>query len=109
MSIFFHTKRGDTRTAIKATLKDAKEQPVDLTNCRVKFIMTKIGGKTAKINREAIIKDAANGIVWFVFEANEVDEAGTYRAEFEVTYADGRVETFPNADYITIIISPDLN
>lgn len=107
MSPTFITKRGDTRTAIKATLKDATGQPVDLTGCQVKFIMSKQNGG-AKINRDALVQDAANGVVWFVFEANEVDEIGTFKGEFEVTYGDGRVETFPNDGYIIVQINPDL-
>jgi len=107
MSATFITKKGDTRVAIKATLLDASGQPVDLTNSSVKFIMAKQNG-TVKINRDALIQDAANGVVWFVFEANEVDEAGTFRGEFEVTYNDGRVETFPNDGYIIVQINPDL-
>jgi len=107
MSTTFITKRGDFRTAIKATLKNNSGQAVDLTSCTVKFIMADLRNRV-KINRNAIIQDAVNGVVWFIFEANEVDEAGTFRGEFEVTYADGRVETFPNEGYITIKINSDL-
>lgn len=107
MSIAFTTKRGDYRAAIKASLKDTSGQPVNLTNCTVKFVMADLRNRV-KINRNAIIQDAINGVVWFIFEANEVDEAGMFRGEFEVTYADGRVETFPNEGYITIQINSDL-
>lgn len=107
MSATFMTKRGDYRAAIKASLKDASGQAVNLTNCNVKFLMADLRGKV-KINRNALIQDAINGIMWFVFEANEVDEAGAFRGEFEVTYADGRVETFPNEGYINVQINSDL-
>ena len=107
MSTTFTTKRGDFRAAIKASLKDTSGQPVNLTNCTVKFVMADLRGGV-KINRNAIIQDAVNGIVWFIFEANEVDEAGIFRGEFEATYADGRVETFPNEGYINVQINSDL-
>ena len=38
----------------------------------------------------------------------ETDTAGVYRAEFEVMYNDGRLETFPNDGYISIQILSDL-
>jgi hypothetical protein len=108
MNATFVTKRGDYRAAIKASLKDASGQPVNLANCIAKFLMADLRGKV-KVSRDAIIQDAVNGIVWFIFEANEVDEAGTFLGEFEVTYADGRVETFPNEGYMTVRINQDLS
>ena len=34
--------------------------------------------------------------------------AGMYSAEFEVTYGDGSIETFPNSDYIRVEIIDDI-
>jgi hypothetical protein len=31
-----------------------------------------------------------------------------YSAEFEVTYSDGSIETFPNSDYIRVEIIDDI-
>ena len=100
-------KRGDTRTAIKATLKNPTGIAVDLTNASVKFIMADPYG-TVKINRTAEIQDAPTGIVWFVFEPPETSVAGTYQAEFEVTFGDGRIDTYPNDDYLNVGIISDL-
>ena len=102
-------KRGDTRTAVKATLKDAQGQAVNLTDCTVRFLMSKKGATTLIVDKGAIIHDAINGVVWYVFDAVDVAESGTMRAEFEVTYPDKRTETFPNSGYITVHIEPDLN
>ena len=33
---------------------------------------------------------------------------GTYWAEFEVTYADGAIESFPNTGHIAVVIADDL-
>jgi hypothetical protein len=41
-------------------------------------------------------------------EPGDTDTAGTYWAEFEVTFGDGRVETYPNRGYLTVNIEPDL-
>ena len=100
-------KRGDTRHAIKAVLKDASGAPVDLTGCEVKFHMAPLN-RPAVISRAAHIQDAVTGEVWFVWASGETDIAGVYRAEMEVTYQDGRKETFPNDGYISIQILNDL-
>lgn len=103
----FTTKRNDTRAAIKATLKNTDGTPVNLTGATVQFIMARSNG-VVLINRQAVVQDAPNGMVWFVFEPGETAEAGTFRAEFQVTYLDGRIETFPNIGYITVSILNDL-
>lgn len=38
----------------------------------------------------------------------DTDTAGRFEAEFEVTYADGAVETFPNDGFIVVQIGPDI-
>lgn len=100
-------KRGDTRNAIKAVLKDGTGALVDLTECEVKFHMAPLN-RSATISRAAHVEDAAAGEVWQVWAPGETDMAGIYRAEFEVIYQDGRRETFPNNGYISIQVVEDL-
>jgi hypothetical protein len=98
-------KRGDTKVNIKATLSN-ESGPVDLTDCQVRFLMS--NGKTIVIDREAIVNDALNGVVWFVFEQEDTTAAGTFQAEFKVTFPDERKETFPHSGYILVKIQNDL-
>lgn len=98
-------KQNDTKVNIKATLS-SESGTVDLTDCTVRFLMSK--RRVVKIDREAQIQDAVNGIVWFVFEQPDTSESGTFQAEFEVTFPDARIETFPNAGYILVNIQSDL-
>jgi hypothetical protein len=98
-------KRNDTKDNIKATLSN-ESGPVDLTGATVRFLMSR--RNTLKVDRQAIIQDAVNGIVWMVFEQGDTEEVGAFQAEFEVTFSDGRIETFPNNGYILIHIQNDL-
>lgn len=98
-------KQGDTRHAIRATLKTVNGVPVDLTNARIVFKMHSRYVGTL-INREATYE--GNGKVHFVFENGETDKAGMYEAEFEVTYTDGRVETFPHSGKMQIYIEKSI-
>lgn len=107
MSYDVTLKRGDTRHALKAILKDSSGSPVDLTDCSVSFRMAPFG-RSAVVNREVDIHDTAGGEVWVVWSPGETDISGVYRAEFRVTYGDGRRETFPNNGYINIQILSDL-
>jgi hypothetical protein len=100
-------KRGDTRNCIKAILKNASGDPVNLAGCSVKFHMAPLR-QPAIISRAVHIQDAAAGEVWVVWVPGETDSTGIYRAEFEVVYQDGRKETFPNKGYISLLIQNDL-
>jgi len=86
-------KQGDTRHAIQATLKNTNGDPVNLTGTTVRFFMGKVG--------QIVIENDARqtevpGEVWYVFNEGETDVPGFYNVEFRVTYADGKVETFPH-------------
>lgn len=98
-------KRNDTRDAIKATLSN-ESGPVDLTAATVRFLMSKRG--TVKVDRQAELQDAPNGVVWMTFETGDTDETGLFQAEFEVTFTDGRIETFPSDGFILVNIINDL-
>lgn len=97
----FTIKKNDTRYAMKAILKSMSGLPVNLSKCTVKFIM-------AEKEREPFIHDAINGEVWVIFQPEDTDKIGYFNAEFKVTYEDGKVETFPNDDYIKIHVSSSL-
>jgi hypothetical protein len=105
MTMAITIKRNDTRDAIKATLSNEKGV-VDLTGCSIRFIMAR--RNKIKVDKPAIIEDTLNGVVWAIFDQGDTDEVGTFQAEFEVTFPDNRIATFPNNDYLMIEIKSDL-
>lgn len=100
----FTIKKGDTKKSLYAELSNQKG-PVDLTECKVYL---RIGSLPLNNDGLCEIKDAAAGLVWYVFEQGETDQPGFYKGEFEVHYPDFRKETFPNDGYIDINIKKDL-
>jgi BppU N-terminal domain len=106
MAETFVIKQNDTKTALLVNLIDSKNKPVNLTDCTVRFIMANSTGMLFK--RLATIQDTSNGVVLVSFSPEETAKNGQMRAELEVTYPDGKIETFPNNDYINIYIMPDL-
>lgn len=102
MSEFF-IKRGDTSPGMVYTLSPA----VNLTGASVVFNMRQRNGALV-INRAAATIEDVNGVVGFTFSAAQTATAGFFDAEFEVTYADNSVETFPNYGFIAVRISDDI-
>lgn len=82
----------------------------DLSNAsKVEFFMTEDTNSDPKVSGEASIVDAANGEVRYHFSSDEVDEAGIFLAEWQVTYANGTIHTFPNTGYMRIRFDEDLS
>lgn len=104
--MIFFLKRGDTSPALQYSLLPA---PIVLTAATVRFSMRPRGSVAPSINRAvAVIEDALAGVVRYDWQVGDTALAGRYEGEFEVTYADGTIETFPNSGFIDIRIEGDV-
>ncbi len=97
-------KQGDTRQAVKATLKNEKGQVISLEHATVNFVMATLNGDML-VNRPAAVQE---GYVVFSFDPGETEQHGKMNAEFQVTYQDGREEIFPSEGYLSIEIQKRL-
>lgn len=104
----FTIKQSDTSPAIQAELKDGNYSPINLTGATVNLHM-KLLGSNVVFSRTMNIVNALSGIVNYYWEVGDTDVEGTYYVEFEVTYSDLSVETFPNTGNLIILIVPELN
>jgi len=107
----FVIKRGDLLPVITATLKDANGAAVDLTGTAVKLLMKKVGGTSAKVNATATVDPdqvTNKGKVSYAWVGTDTDTGGVYEAEWEVTFAGGKKQTFPNPEYLVVRITGDL-
>lgn len=101
----FYLKRGDTSPSLIYALDPTT---VVLTGATVRFNM-RLSNGAVKVNRAAaVIVTTSPPVVRYDWQAGNVDTAGFYEAEFEVTYAGGAVETFPNSDFIRVQITGDI-
>lgn len=103
----FKIKQNDTSPAIRATLKDSNGQVLNLIGASVKFHMKTENGRIA-VDNTATIVDDENGIVEYNWANGDTKYEGLNYAEFEVTYEDESIETFPNDGYIKIKITREL-
>jgi len=105
----FTIKQGDTAPIMEANLRQPSGAAAPLAGAAVKFYMRPRGRSTITTNSAAAVTDAANGVVQYSWVAADTQQPGAYEGEFEVTYADGTIETFPNEGYIDISIPPQIN
>jgi len=102
-------KAHDRLPSIQAVLSSGGN-PVDLTGATgVKFIMKTAQGNTIKVNTAATIVTANAGVVRYDWLAVDTDTAGSYQAEWQVTWTGGKTQTFPTTSYHTIDILADLD
>ena len=114
----FALKQFDTAPPIRATLEDGLGNRVDIQGGSVLFVMRHIRdpetgnrpgpvlfAKPANVDQ---VSDETKGDVSYDWEAGDTDIAGGYRAEWEVTFADSSVETFPDAGHLRIAIIDQL-
>lgn len=104
----FNIKQNDTSPSLQATLKDASLNPINLAGASVQFHMKGIDG-SLKVNAAMTVVDAVNGVIQYDWQDGDTDTVGSYYAEFEVTYTDDTVETFPNNTNKTIKVVRGLN
>jgi len=103
----FSIKRNDTSPSLSGTCTDASGAAIDISGATVRFHMLDTDGNTV-VDAAAVIASGSGGVARYDWVAADTDVAGGFRGEFEVTYADGTIETFPNTSYIPIRIYEDL-
>lgn len=105
----FHIKQNDTTPPLTAFLRDARDRPVSLTGATVVFHMRLASDQSVKIEDGSVsVLSATLGQVKYSFTATNTNTSGNYEGEFEVTFTDGTIETFPNDDYVKVIITDDV-
>jgi len=104
----FTIKQNDTSPALQATLQDYSGAPINLSGASVRFHMKSLDSLVV-IDAPMTLINATGGIVRYNWLSADTATSGTYYAEFEVTYSDLSIETFPNTDNIAIVITPELN
>jgi hypothetical protein len=117
MSEQFNIKQNDTLPKIGATLwrDEAKTIPMDLTSAQaVNFHMMERSQLDAAspvlvVEATAQVVDALLGKVEYTWVQVDTEDDGTYYGEFEVEWSGTDRTTWPNNDYIVIVITKDLD
>lgn len=103
----FIIKRNDLSRSLKYYLRATPAS--NFTGASGFFNMRAKDG-TKKIDRAAasLGNDAGGPFATYDWQDGDTDTEGRYEAEFEVILASGKPETYPNDDYIDVLIPKDL-
>ena len=106
LSDTFYIKQNDSAPNIKAQLKDAADNNINLSAAEaVYFHMENKTTMELYLEKEAEIVNAENGIVIYNWDRGDTSEHGTYICEWMVDWGNDIVETFPNDDYNEVVIT----
>jgi hypothetical protein len=106
----YYVKQGDTAPVAAATLLDPSGAAVSLSGAAVVFHMVD-QARAVVVNAAAIIDPdqvGNKGKVTYQWILADTDTAGIFLAEWQVTFAGGAVQTFPNLGYDTVQIDAQL-
>ncbi|MDP9301837.1 MAG: phage baseplate upper protein [Actinomycetota bacterium] len=104
-------KANDTAPRLTSTLEDRNGDPVNLSDADVRIHVREIRGATVLDDVASIdqVADGSNGSKGTVsYDFGEPLAAGGYHYEWEVTYGDGSIETFPNASVLSLAVLESL-
>jgi hypothetical protein len=101
MADTFYIKQNDSSPAYETQLQDDAGNAVDITGFnKIEFHMWDPDDGSVVVNDDdagnVSATDAANGKVKYDWQSGDTGTAGLYYAEWQVTYSDGTIETFPN-------------
>ena len=103
--------QGDTAPPITYRFQ-SDDSPVDLSSVQdIRFIMEdnyESNIVESDLNGDVSIVDSALGKVEYSLSSADTEDSGQFYAEWEVTYSDGTIETFPSDDTIDIHIMEQL-
>lgn len=105
----FYIKQNDTAPSIQGTLKDGNNRVRSLTSASaVRFNMKDENGNIMVDNANCVIVNASSGIVRYDWQVGDTTSIGINYCEFEVTYLNGQIETFPNGSDLKVIIKEEI-
>lgn len=105
-------KRNDTGPPITIVCLDGAN-PQNLTDAAsAKFLMGTINAQgVASVKAQGAMTfdaDRSTGKVTYDWQAADLDTVAEYKAEVEITWANGDKQTFPGTGYLTIIVVADV-
>lgn len=106
----FSIKRNDTAPALGPfVLRDADGNAVDTTGATSVKVTVKTVGGAVKFSAECTPLDAAQGRYQYEWDpdGSDTDVAGDYEWQVQVSFANGRKQTFPTLGSMTLRIDPD--
>lgn len=103
-----YRKTGNTWPPMRYNLQQADGTVIPLSGATVRFIMQDSEGVEV-VDGLATIVDLETGLVQYDWQDGDTDTEGTYSAQWEVTFEDGKKCSVPNNGNIEITILENLD
>lgn len=103
-----NVKQNDTRPAAYAVLRRG-DTVVDLTAASTVTFKMRAEDGTLKVDAAAVILAPLTGEVEYRWATGDTDTPGLFPAEWQVSWLDNTVETFPTIDFDYVTIHGDLD
>ena len=104
----FVMKMGDSIPPLAATLRGIDDSTPELTGATVMLHIHRLGSAESTLEFVAEIVDIPSGKVQYTWPAPQDLDPGLYYGEWEVFFADGTIERFPNDQFFTMRIVRNL-
>jgi len=103
----FVIRQDDTAPRMIGDLVDGQGTPVDVTGATVHL---HLHGLTVEgdMDLTAAVDEETPGRVYHDWVAGDTDVAGIYAGEWQVTYTNAQIETFPNAGWFLVEVREQL-
>jgi hypothetical protein len=101
----------DTDSPIVDTLQDGSGNDIDISGFnKVEIHIQKPDGTSISDDDSGnvIVQDASNGEVKYDIQPGDLDQVGYYDYEWEVTFSDGGIETWPSDGTASISVRDEL-
>lgn len=106
MSTDFTIRKGDTAPVFDTTLKDPDGNPPDLTGATIVFSMRDQFTGTHLITGSCtIVGSPTLGQISYAWTPTDTAIPGWYYALFTVTYSNGKIESYPNDHFMTVLVT----
>lgn len=108
-----YRRQNDTASPIEDTLRDDDGAAVDISGYQAVeiHIWEQTDGSTVvddDTNGNVTVTDAGAGEVKYDFQSADLTDATAKRYEWQVTFANGTIETFPNfADGVPLLVTEE--
>lgn len=103
----FWIKRGDTSPALTGQVLDGNRRPVDITGATVRLKARDRDSGQLIIDEAATVDAPVTGQVRYQWVPDDTVTQRELEAEFEVTFADSTVQTWPNPGHVAVHIGAD--
>lgn len=100
-------KQGDTYPPLRAYLQMGDGSAINLDGATVKLVLVDTNNNP-KLSESMSVLNAAEGLVSYSWQATDTEDAGSFKAEIEVTLQSGDIVTVPNDGHFTVNIVSEL-